>query len=88
MYRPGMESGMSVKQAYPPRRAACGVHLSSVQPFPHGVCARTFLESRVASSKRVVGGGRAGTPSSLYFYYDVKGLHETYCPVIGGKTDL
>ncbi len=50
-----MESGMFVRQAYPPRRAACGVHLSSVQPFPHGVCARTFLESRVAFSKRVVG---------------------------------
>ena len=46
---------------------ACSVHLISSATFsPWGLHAR-LPESRVATGIRVVGGGRAGTPSSPYF---------------------
>lgn len=46
---------------------ACSVHLLSRATFsPWGLHA-PLLKSRVATRNSVVGGGRAGTPSSPYF---------------------
>ena len=63
-----MEGGMYVGKHIHLDEQACSVHLSFRATFsPWGLHAH-LLEFRVAFSRRVVGGGRAGTPSSLYFY--------------------
>lgn len=63
-----MEGGMFVSKQIHLDEQACSVHLIFRATFsPWGSHAR-LLESRVASRIRVVGGGRAGTPSSPYFF--------------------
>lgn len=63
-----MEGGMFVGKQIHLDEQACSVHLNIRATFsPWGWHAH-LLESRVAFRIRVVGGGRAGTPSSLYFY--------------------
>ncbi len=62
-----MEGGMFVGKHFHLDEQACSVHLIIRATFsPWGLHAH-LLESRVAFRIRVVEGGRAGTPSSLYF---------------------
>src|SRR5713101_6043853 len=64
-----MEGGMFVSKYIHLDEQACSGHLMFRATFsPWGLHAH-LLESRVASSIRVVRGGRAGTPSSPYFCY-------------------
>jgi hypothetical protein len=69
-----MEGGMFVGKQIHLDEQACSVHLNIRATFsPWGLHAH-LLESRVAFRIRVVGGGRAGTPSSLYFAEPVEGV--------------
>jgi len=82
-----MEGGMYVGRHIHLDEQACSVHLIFRATFsPWGSHAH-LLEFRVAFSKRAVGGGRAGTPSSPYFYPVLKGLHAISRKVTGGKTN-
>ena len=75
-------------QADPPRRAACSVHLDIRATFsPWGWHAH-LLEFRVAFCIRVVGGGRAGTPSSPYFCSARKVRMRFIVRSLGGKLIL
>ena len=82
-----MEGGMYVGKHIHLDEQACSVHLIFRATFsPWGLHAH-LLEFRVAFSRRAVGGGRAGTPSSPYFYPVLKGLHAISCKVTEGKTN-
>ena len=82
-----MEGGVYVGKHIHLDEQACSVHLIFRATFsPWGLHAH-LLELRVALSRRAVGGGRAGTPSSPYFYPVLKGLHAISRTVTGGKTN-
>jgi hypothetical protein len=81
-----MEGGVYVGKHIHLDEQACSVHLIFRATFsPWGLHAH-LLEFRVAFSRRAVRGGRAGTPSSPYFYHVLKGLHAISCKVTEGKT--
>jgi hypothetical protein len=82
-----MEGGVHVGKHIHLDEQACSVHLIFRATFsPWGWHAH-LLEFRVAFSRRAVGGGRAGTPSSLYFYPILKELHAISRKITGGKTN-
>jgi hypothetical protein len=82
-----MEGGMCVGKQIHLDEQACSAHLIYRATYsPWGLHAH-LLEFRVAFSRRAVGGGRAGTPSSPYFYPVLKGLHAISRKVTEGKTN-
>ena len=81
-----MEGGMYAGKQIHLDEQACSAYLVLRATFsPWGLHA-PLRESRVAFRNSVVGGGRAGTPSSPYFcVWNQKGWYAIYCSVSGWK---
>ena len=82
-----MEGEMPVSKQIHLDEQACSVPLYYAQPFPHGVCARASWSLAVLLCIRVVGGRRAGTPSSPYFLLFLEGFHAIQRAVTGREVN-